>query len=402
MFDWTRRTLQVTPTTLQTTGSVFGIFDRRRPSERTVQKSMMGTFAACIRTRAKLFAQVATADLEGPGFAVERMDGDGWEPVEGSHPWLGLLRRPNRHRSPYDFWLWVSLARDLHGRATSFIEGDPVPQSLTEIYSAFGEVRPKPSPDGGVSGYVFHRRDGLDIDVPAEDVMDIRRVDPTTPYESTGLVESLAAYIGADLGAMEYQARAFEDGRPPLFQVVTDQDVSPDEQRRFGTEFKRRFMQGDEVPVMGSGMRAESLSVDPQQWQMLEAQGLTHRVIYRVTGVPEAYFDSENANRSNSESAERKIRRDTIQPVLNQAAAQLTLSLTRAFGAEPGVLRVRPPRALQPTPAEREAINEQRLARGVPPAQIMEEEGEALPQGYEDALSRPLVSSRLTPLGSFL
>jgi len=88
--------------------------------------------------------------------------------------------------------------------------------------------------------------------------------------------------------------------------------------------------------------------------------------------------------------------------MLGQFAQQLTLSLQRAFGSDPGALRIRAPRALQPTPEEREVIHEKRIARGVPPAVIMEEEGEEVPDAHADALSRPNITSRVTPLGSFL
>ena len=397
MFDWSARA-NVVPTTTVDTGQAFGIFDRGRPTQRSARESLRGTFEACLRTRAQLFAQVATPDLEGPGFVAERQAGGGYEAVEPTHPWAELLRAPSRYRTAYDVWYWLLLARDLMGSAHALFEGVPLEPRVQEVYPAWGRLQPQPRDDGGVGGYIFHRSDGVDITIPAEEVMELRRIDPSSPYESQGLVESLAEYISADLDAQQYLAQSFGEGRPPLFQVTTDEAVDPETAQRFGDTFRRRFMEGNEVAVMTHGMEADSLSIDPESFQMLEAQGLTHQVIYRVTGIPQAYFDSENANRSNSESAERKIRRDTIQPLLNQAAQQLTLSFRRAFGAEPGALRIRPPRALQPTPKQREEIHERRIARGVPPATIMDEEGEELPDSYEDSLSTPRVPRTLQAL----
>lgn len=401
MFDWNARA-NVVPTTTLATADVFGIFDRGRPTERSVRNSLRGTFEACIRTRAQLFAQVATPDLEGRGFRVERMGSDGYEEVEEGHPWQRLIARPSDARTAYDVWYWMAMSSDLTGSAHAILDGIPTEPTMHEVYPAWGTMRPRPTADGGVAGYIFHREDGQDVPVNAEMVVELRRVDPTTPYESMGLIESLAQYISADLEAQEYLAESFGQGRPPLFQITSDQEIAPEEAEKFGQAFRRKFMDGRQIPVMSQGMKAESLSLDPEAFQMLESQGLTHKVIYRVTGVPQAYFDSESANRSNSESAERKLRRDTVQPMLNQAAQQLTLSFRRAFGGDPGALRVRPPRALQPTPEERELINEKRIARGVPPATIMDEEGETLPDGYEDDLRKPLMTSRVTPLGSFL
>lgn len=401
MFDWNARA-QVVPSTTLSTGSVFGIFDRGRPTERSARNSLRGTFEACVRTRASLFAQIATPDMEGDGFVVERLAGDTYEPVEEDHPWQQLIKRPSPYRTAYDVWYWMAMATDLMGSAHAILDGMPTDPRMQEVYPAWGRLQPKPSPDGGVSGYVFHRSDGIDIDVEADEVVELRRVDPTTPYESQGLIETLARYISADLEAQRYLAQSFAEGRPPLLQITSDEEIDPETAQQFGEAFRRRFMEGSEVPVMTHGMRAESLSIEPEAFQMLETQGLTHKVIYRVTGIPQAYFDSDSANKSNSESAERKIRRDTVQPMLGQFAQQLTLSFQRAFGSDPGALRIRAPRALQPTPEERELINEKRLARGVAPATIMEEEGEEVPDGQSETLSQPLVSSTLTPLGSFL
>ena len=131
----------------------------------------------------------------------------------------------------------------------------------------------------------------------------------------------------------------------------------------------------------------------------LEAQGLNHKVIFRVTGILEAYFE-KGANRAESEAAERKVMEGTIQPLVNQAAQQLTLAFNLAFGAEPGQLRVAPPDVAPVSPGEREAINQQRLRRGVPPAVLMEEAGEEVPQSYEDDLSAPHLPSTLAPIGT--
>lgn len=407
MFDWSQRKVEkVVPQSLLSTAQAFGVFDRRRPPERTVRQSMRGTFAACIRARARIATQVSVPDLEGPGFQVQRMSGGVWEPVEEDHPWQKLIRNPSGDRreslgrSAYDFWYWNFLAHDLQGMAANFLQGVPMQPSLTEVYPEFGVVRPVPAPDGGVARYVYQDGDGLYHPVPLEEVLTIRRVDPHSAFESQGMIEMLADYIGADLGAMRYQSESFQEGRPMQFQILDNEiNATPETREDVAADIRKQMGRRRSFFMMPQGMKAEALSLNPEDFQMLEAQGLTHEVIYRVTGVPQGYFDNDGSNKATAETAERKIRRDTIQPLLDKVALQWTLQLTRAFGADPGALRVHAPRALQPTPSERETINKQRMERGVPAATIMEEEGEEIPDAYRASLEAPRLSRILEPLG---
>jgi hypothetical protein len=60
-----------------------------------------------------------------------------------------------------------------------------------------------------------------------------------------------------------------------------------------------------------------------------------------------------------------------------------------------------------PTDAvQQEEVNAMRLRRGVPPAQIMREQGEEVPEDQEEELDAPMVPTALRPLsggvGDFL
>jgi hypothetical protein len=130
---------------------------------------------------------------------------------------------------------------------------------------------------------------------------------------------------------------------------------------------------------------------------MLESQGLDHKVIFRETGIVEAYF--ENANRAESEAAERKILEGTIQSIATQAASPLTRSLEQAFRAEAGRLRVVAPDLSQVDPEEQETIFQQQVKRGRPPADIMREQGEEVPDEYEEELKAPRLPTTLRRVG---
>jgi hypothetical protein len=130
---------------------------------------------------------------------------------------------------------------------------------------------------------------------------------------------------------------------------------------------------------------------------MLESQELDHKVIFRVTGIHKDYID-QGSNRAEAEQAERTILTGTIQPLLNQAAAQLTLSLRRAFGADES-LKVVPPDV---TPVDREgqaSIHETQLKAGAKTLNdIRRANGD---EEYDaDIADQPLIPNTLVPAGS--
>lgn len=327
-----------------TISDVLGLRDYGRPSGHEQRELLRGTFEACVRRRARRFASAVLPNRSGRGLKVKRETSDGFEEVEADHPWLELIRDPNEHRSPFVFWKWVSLARDLQGRAPQLVRDGPrgMPEQLLEMFAEFGYVQPLASRDGGVSGYIYEREDGRDIRLEPRDVMELKRTDPHSPYETQSLIEALAQEVAGDLFASKYRRNAFEQGRPPMVYLSTDQDMGPDQAKEHGQRFKNRFMgrQGQQsaVPVMSSGMEIEGISLDPESWQMLEAQGLDQTVIFRVCGVPQALLDMDS-NRAESEEAREEFMRGTIQPLVDEAAAQLTQGLEQAFEPE-GNLRV--------------------------------------------------------------
>jgi len=244
MFDFsssTRANIQVADQ--YSISNVLGLRDYGRPSEHEQRELLRGTFEACVRRRARRFASAVLPSREGPGLRVERKTGEGWEEVEEDHPWLDLIRRPNESRSPYVYWKWVSLARDLQGRAPQLVWDDSrgIPEHLYEIYPEFGYVQPLASREGGVDGYIYERDDGRDIRLDPRDIMELKRTDPHSPYETQSLLEALASEVAGDKFASEYRRQTFEQGRPPLVYLSTDENLQRSQKEEYGQRLKQKF-----------------------------------------------------------------------------------------------------------------------------------------------------------------
>ena len=404
MFDFSARQAGADlPASPSHSFSMFGIADEDRPDKRDVRELLRGTLDAALRKRAELFAQGATGTGKGDGWDVTRRTADGREPVEEDHPWRRLLERPNRFRSSYDFYYALRLIADCYGTMSMLVNEDELgtPESLLEIYPEFGEMRPVQGGDGGIEKYIYDRADGRQKDMALEEVIQVKRIDQNTPYESTSIIESLMHEVHSDFHATKYRERTYKEGRPPVVQLTTEKDMSRETAKQQGEKFKDIYF-GDDVkgvPVLYGGMEASSLALNPDDYQMLDSQELDQKVISRVTGIHLALLD-QGSNRKEAKQARATVLMGTIQPLLNQAAGQMTLGFQQAFGSEPGDLRVEAPDVTPVDQVEEEEIRARRIARGVPRAKIMQENGEEVPDEFEEELRRPLRPSELVPAGS--
>jgi len=160
---------------------------------------------------------------------------------------------------------------------------------------------------------------------------------------------------------------------------------------------QQRYMgrRANKVPALGNGGEMKTVALSPDDLQMLESRQMNEGRLFTICGVPEALFKSESSNRSTGEAAHWTFAKYTIQPRAVHFASQLTKDLERSFGADPGVLRVQAPDVTPVDHQEQEAINEARVRRGVPPAQVMREQGEEVPSEYEEDLETPRLPSTL-------
>ena len=391
----------VAPTTDVTLSSAFGLLDRGRPSEREIRRQLRGTLDACLRARAKLFARSALPGKESDGFMVKRVTSDGMEEVEEDHPWTRILRQPNEYRSAYDTWYWTRMAADVQGTAPLVVRDGSLgtPDALLEIFPSFGRMRERINREGGVGGYIYHRSDGNDIPLERDDVVTIKRTDPTTPHGTMSILESLVYEAKSDRAAAEYRHKTYSEGRPPLVYMRSEQDMGPDKAQEQGERFRNEYLKPNGsvkgVPVMYGGMELDSLGIDPDSFQMLESQELDHDVIFRVTGISKAYID-QGANRAEAEQAEKMIMNTTIQPMLDKVAAQLTISLEEAFGADEGALRVVPPDVRPVDQEEQASIHQTQVETGTKTLnELRRENGD---EEYDlDIADEPLILNTLVP-----
>jgi hypothetical protein len=364
----------------------WGGMDRGRPTEQQVRDNNRGVFSEFVGMRAKGIGRVL-ADA-----TVVRALPDGTsQEVEIEHPWRQLIRRPNPHRARIDIWRWVSMMRDLSGPADFVVERGPlnIPIGLHEVFPVFGQMVPIPDGMGGIASWLFERSDGQRIPLAVDDVIRIRHPDPISPYETQSLMERAAYELDKRTYSDLYSRDMMKEGRVPPFLLETDQALDQMTVDSIRTRFKKFQMASGEfrgVPILTSGLKAKTISLDAKQLALTEVEQLTDTHLFWLCGIPQGMY-SESANRANANAARFVFAVDTIMPEAESVAGQLTIAFERIFGAEPGVLEIRVPDSVPVDEYEQSQIDERRIRSGLRTInEVRERDGEDPVDGGDQVL----------------
>lgn len=391
-------------------GRYYGVADQNAPSVGQMQDHNVSVFAECVRLRAERMAGAITGEMPGQsGFDVKRRLQDGSnEATDRDFPWRVLLRRPNPGWSGFRFWRWMHTVKDLQGHAEAIIERDEmgVPTSLWPVYPDWGTVRKRLDKKGGVDHYVFLFHDNAEeVKIEGRNLIRIEHPDPVQGGETQSLLERAAYELDTELESKEYERNLVKDGRPPSVYIKQDGGRGTvSASTRGQQEDEERMRQGHmgrnayKVPVLSNAEFA-SIGLDPSDMQMLEARQMRKDDIFTITGVPPALYAKDPTN-ANVEAASKIFATKTLQPLAISTASTLTQQLERAFQVEEeGRLTVQAPNVVPVDETEQEQINQQRIKRGVPPQQVMEDQGEDVPEGQEEELARSYLPKGLQPAG---
>ena len=392
----------VAPVSSRRTTQASGLHDRGRPTERQIRKHNVSLFAKLVHMRADATARAIVGEQGQGGFSVQRNVTGGQEEVEPRHPWKRLLKRPNDAMPAYLFWHWCSRVVDLWGACDLYVEHDRTgtPTALWPIYPEWGEVRPTLGRKGAVQGWIYYRG-GQREELEARDIVRLALPDVTNPMETESLLERGVYELNRELHHAHYESDFLEEGRPPNVYMSFDGSVSVRKNQEAAERMQERHMgkRANKVPALGNGGELKTVALSPDDLQMLESREMTERRLHEITGVPEALFNTESSNRATGEAAHWTFAQYTVQPRAVSLASQMRHGFERAFGADRGALAVVAPDVTPTDAKEQEDINQRRLKRGVPAAQIMREQGEEVPDEHEEDLETPRLPSTLKPIG---
>lgn len=403
MFDFSaERATQEPPEQIEVVGpgqvsQYFGMRFEELDS-RQVRKAYRSIVAQLISFRARKFApqMAATTVVRGQGQGET-------EDVEPDHPWVRLLRTPNRHMPQTLFWKAAFKIFDVQGHVDFAVQyerdmGRRIPSALHIIYPEFGSVRPIYNTMGEPTAWEFQRTGGGNDILPTASIIRLKEPHPTAPWRTAGKLEA-AAYEIDEMHAQNIFGRdkARDKGRPNV--VLRDEGSKIEttaDAKKLAREFSQMYHQKTGLtPVERGGMKIEQMNLTPQEMEFLESRRLNMDKLMMLFDIPKGMLSSEDSATGRGRSgAKKQWQEDTVQPFIDNRVEEMAHELRRIFDAEDSELTLKSPDVVTVPPEKRLEIDKKRMATGTPPNRILRERGEDEVDGGDT----PFVSGSLQPL----
>jgi HK97 family phage portal protein len=256
------------------------------------------------------------------------------------HPLRQLIKRPNPYMTEFDFFAWCVMMFDLAGRAY-FEKVRSGAGRIVQMWPLRVDwVKPIPSADKFIGVYEYwvpgRERAFLDPDT----ILDFKIPDPLNMYEGLAPT-SVAGRVGdVDNAATDYLKLFFEKGAVPPGYIKTtqklDDKVRKKMQKRF-TEWYGGFRNWLTPLVLDRDADYERMGLTGKEMQFEKLDARSESRICMVLKVPPILIGAkvglDRSTFSNSESAQKFMWFNTMQPIFKRIADELNNDLAPNFGS---------------------------------------------------------------------
>lgn len=216
--------------------------------------------------------------------------GDGTRERRADHPLHALLHdQPNAWQTSAEFRQMLEGWRSTYGNGYARIvwRNDGVPQALEPTHPR--EMRPFRAPSGGVA-YRWTPPDGPGRTLLQGEVLHLRdRPFRSNLIEGDSKVERHREAIGRAMATGEYLSRFFSNYAVPKAFIEVPGTLDDKQTALLREMFERRHAGLDnahKVGIIQGGMKLNTLGVNNDEAQVVEAYGLSVAQIARVWGIP--------------------------------------------------------------------------------------------------------------------
>lgn len=272
---------------------------------------------ACVRVNADALAAAPVDVYRKEGATRRQLD----PPSVITDPAAGLM-------TAHDWWFALVASLQLVGNAYA-LKADLDPQGYPRALPLWDPTQVHAKVVGGrIESYRYAGQD-----YPADRVLHLRAF--TLPGRPLGVspLEQFGQTIGMAAAAERFAYQFFSEGAIPSAILYSDQELNAEQ----SASIKQRIMQAwrwrREPAVLGSGLKYERVSVNPDEAQFIESQHFSIEEICRIFGVPPEKIghssSGSNVTYANVEQRQIGYLQDTLLPWAARIETALSTCLPR-------------------------------------------------------------------------
>jgi HK97 family phage portal protein len=272
-------------------------------------------------------------------FNVSRVIADR-EPVDvPNHPFEMLLRKPNPLDGRYAFLTASFISYKLTGNCYWWMNKPTesgAPEELWFIPSHM--IIPIPDKQMYVSGYYYYPENGLEMILPPEEILHIRRFNPFNRFVGLSAIESLVWTLQGEKGMREFNANVFGDGNGQLRGVLAFADMVNDETwRKLKADMRESSRRREHMLLRGvgaSGVNWMQNAVSQREMEFLDGRKFNKEEIWTVLAPGLFSMLSENATEANSRTGQSAFKDLTIFPMHTMLNEEITNKILPMYGTD--------------------------------------------------------------------
>lgn len=202
-----------------------------------------------------------------------------------------VLNRPNSYESWPQFILNIVASMLFDGNGYAIAVRNDRDEVVALHRLARGTCEPYVAEDGSIYYSIGSNPmvpDLIDYMAPARDVLHLRQHTPRHPLIGESPIVAAAIAAGVNVALSRSQLAFFSRMNRPSGVISTDKELRGDQLdllREKFAEHSKAWAQGG-VPVLSHGLKFQTVSINSQDSQLVEAQRLSIEDIARVYGVP--------------------------------------------------------------------------------------------------------------------
>jgi len=252
-------------------------------------------------------------------YRVKNKQGDNEEIFDD--PWLDLLSRPNDRQTQKEFWKLAVAYYLLAGEAFWYLErgeNTGIPTAMANMRPDFVEIILSQD-KSKVVGYKFCQSNGQTIDLPADNVLHIKNIDPINPIRGVGVVRPATQRIVTEREASKYQALTFKSQGRPDIAVFLDEDLDDEGAADARARWEKIYggAEGSKAGFFGNKVKdLKLLNVSPKEMDFTLSLNFLRDDILAALRIPKQMIDTD-VNYNNSRVAYAVYVRQACEPVLD-------------------------------------------------------------------------------------
>lgn len=245
------------------------------------------------------------------------------------HPIFDLFKNVNNFNNSFDLWEMTDLHQELTGNAYWYLVGGKGYNVPLEIWTIPPQrLAPIPDPRKFISAYKYtYSQSSYEFD--ESEVIHFKFPNPYNMYVGISPLVAVASAYTINENMSKYEQAIFQNMGKLSGAFTTKESIDEEDWKRLKQELQEAYGGMDnagKTALLDKGLEYKDFGMTPTDLSFIDGRKLVREEILNCFGQNLALY-SENANRANSDAAERAFMRRTIRPRCIRIAEKLNEKL---------------------------------------------------------------------------